>query len=215
MAIDSDMQDADSRLAVKFYKRAMKLEHESSQAGRPIFKDYDFVRIMVAGDSLTEIDTYAQESHKQRFPRQWLQYQATQDSTSEMIGTPVEEWTLISQSQAQELKGIKFYTVESIANASDLHLQRIGMIAGMSPHSFRDKARTFLNLAEETAEATKRAEEISQLKQELAKKDEETAKIKAETDAKLALMQEQMAAILAAVGEKKPKTRKPKVVEEV
>jgi hypothetical protein len=28
-------------------------------------------------------------------------------------------------------------------------------------------------------------------------------------------MQEQMAAILAAVGEKKPKTRKPKVVEEV
>ena len=57
MAIESDMQDADSRLAVKFYKRAVKLEHESNEAGRPIFKDYDFVRIMVAGNSLTEIDT--------------------------------------------------------------------------------------------------------------------------------------------------------------
>ena len=213
--IESDSRDADSRLAVKFYKRAMKLENESNEAGRPIFKDYDFVRIMVAGDTLTEIDTYARDSHKQRFPKQWLQYQATQDSSSEMIGTPVEEWTLISQSQAQELRGIKFMTVESIANASDLQLQRIGMIAGMSPHAFRDKARTFLNLAEETAEATKRTEEINQLKQELAKKDEETAKIKAETDAKLALMQEQMAAILAAVGEKKTRTRKPKVVEEV
>ena len=211
--IESDSRDADSRLAVKFYKRAMKLENESNEAGRPIFKDYDFVRIMVAGDTLTEIDTYARDSHKQRFPKQWLQYQATQDSSSEMIGTPVEEWTLISQSQAQELRGIKFMTVESIANASDLQLQRIGMIAGMSPHAFRDKARTFLNLAEETAEATKRTEEINQLKQELAKKDEETAKIKAETDAKLALMQEQMAAVLAAVGEKK--TRKPKVVEKV
>jgi hypothetical protein len=211
--IESDSRDADSRLAVKFYKRAMKLENESNEAGRPIFKDYDFVRIMVAGDTLTEIDTYARDSHKQRFPKQWLQYQATQDSSSEMIGTPVEEWTLISQSQAQELRGIKFMTVESIANASDLQLQRIGMIAGMSPHAFRDKARTFLNLAEETAEATKRTEEINQLKQELAKKDEETAKMKAETDAKLALMQEQMAAVLAAVGEKK--TRKPKVVEKV
>jgi hypothetical protein len=210
--IESDSRDADSRLAVKFYKRAMKLENESNEAGRPIFKDYDFVRIMVAGDTLTEIDTYARDSHKQRFPKQWLQYQATQDSSSEMIGTPVEEWTLISQSQAQELRGIKFMTVESIANASDLQLQRIGMIAGMSPHAFRDKARTFLNLAEETAEATKRTEKINQLKQELAKKDEETAKIKAETDAKLALMQEQMAAVLAAVGEKKP--RKKKVVEE-
>jgi hypothetical protein len=212
--IESDSRDADSRLAVKFYKRAMKLENESNEAGRPIFKDYDFVRIMVAGDTLTEIDTYARDSHKQRFPKQWLQYQATQESSSEMIGTPVEEWTLISQSQAQELRGIKFMTVESIANASDLQLQRIGMIAGMSPHAFRDKARTFLNLAEETAEATKRTEEINQLKQELAKKDEETAKIKAETDAKLALMQEQMAAILAAVGEKKPRKKKAESVEE-
>ena len=215
MAIDSDEQNADSRLAVKFYKRAMKLEHESNEAGRPIFKDFDFVRIMVAGDNLTEIDTYAQESHKQRFPRQWLQYQATQDYSNEIIGTPVEQWPLISQSQAQELKGVKFMTVESIANASDLQLQRIGMIAGMSPHAFRDKAKSFLNLASESAEAAKRDEEINQLKQELAQKDEETAKIKAETDAKLALMQEQMAAILAAVGEKKTRTRKPKVVEEV
>ena len=214
MAIDSDMQDADSRLAVKFYKRAVKQEYESNEAGRPIYKDFDFVRIMVAGDNLTEIDTYAQESHKQRFPRQWLQYQASQDSSSEIHGTPVEQWPLISQSQAQELRAIKFLTVESIANASDLQLQRIGMIAGMSPHSFRDKAKTFLNLAEESAEASKRAEEINQLKQELAQKEMENAKIKAETDAKLAQMQEQMAAILAAVGEKKTRTRKPKVVEE-
>jgi len=41
----------------------------------------------------------------------------------------------------------------------------------------------------------------------------ETAKIKAETDAKLALMQEQMAAILAAVGEKKPRKKKAESVE--
>jgi len=213
--IDSDNQDADSRLAVKFYKRAVKQEYESNEAGRPIYKDFDFVRIMVAGDNLTEIDTYAQESHKQRFPKQWLQYQASQDSSSEIHGTPVEQWPLISQSQAQELRAIKFLTVESIANASDLQLQRIGMIAGMSPHAFRDKAKSFLNLATESAEASKRAEEINQLKQELAQKEMENAKIKAETDAKLAQMQEQMAAILAAVGEKKTRTRKPKVVEEV
>jgi predicted transposase YdaD len=45
------------------------------------------------------------------------------------------------------------------------------------------------------------------LKEELAKKDLETAKIKAETDAKLAQMQDQMAAILAAVGEKKSRKK--------
>jgi hypothetical protein len=52
------------------------------------------------------------------------------------------------------------------------------------------------------------------LKEELAKKDEETAKIKAETDAKLAIMQEQMATILAAVGEKKTRKRKAEATEE-
>lgn len=205
MAIDSDVQDADSRLAVKFYKRAMKLEQESAEAGRPIFKDFDFVRIMIPGDNLTEIDTYAQDSHKQRFPKQWLQYQTTQESSSQIIGTPVTEWPLITQSQAEELKGIKFHTVESIASASDQQLQRIGMIAGMSPHAFRDKAKAFLNLATESAEASKREEELAQLR-------EENAKIKAETEAKIAEMQQQMATLIAAVG--KPKGRKPKVQEE-
>jgi Skp family chaperone for outer membrane proteins len=102
---------------------------------------------------------------------------------------------------------MKFFTVESIASASDQQLQRMGMAAGMSPYSFRDKAKAFLNLATTSAETDKREHEINALKEELAKKDLETAKMKAETDAKLAQMQDQMAAILAAVGEKKPRKK--------
>ena len=206
MAIDSDIQGADSRLAVTFYKRSVKQDDESLAAGRPIFKEFDFVRICVPGDNLTEIDTYANESHKTRFPRQWSHYQNQVGNQEQIIGTPIEQWPLISRSQADELKGIKFHTVESVANCSDQQLQRIGMIAGMSPHSFREKAKAFLNLANESAEVSQREAEMQALK-------EENAKIKAETEAKLTAMQEQMSAILAAVAEKKPKTRKPKVVE--
>jgi Skp family chaperone for outer membrane proteins len=107
---------------------------------------------------------------------------------------------------------MKFHTVESIAHASDQQLQRMGMAAGMSPYAFRDKAKAFLNLATTAAETDKREHEINALKEELAKKELETAKMKQETDAKLAQMQEQMAAILAAVGEKK--TRKKTVATE-
>ena len=206
MALPSDDQNADSRLAVTFYKRSVKQEDESIAAGRPIFKEFDFVRICVPGDNLTEIDTYANNSHKQRFPRQWSHYQNQVAGQEEIIGTPIEEWTLISRSQAEELKGIKFRTVEDVANCSDLQLQRIGMIAGMSPHGFRDKAKQFLNLATETAEVAQKEAEMQALR-------EENAKIKAETDAKLAQMQEQMSALLAAVAEKTPKQRKNKVVE--
>ena len=206
MAIESDIQGADSRLAVQFYKKSMKQEDASAEAGRPIFKEFDFVRIMIPGDNLTEIDTYAQESHKQRFPRQWAHYQNQVAGHEDIVGTPLDQWPQVTRSQAEELRGLKFYTVEAIADCSDQQLQRIGMVAGMSPHNFRLKAKAFLNLANDSAEVAQRESELQALK-------EENAKIKAETDAKLTAMQEQMSALLAAVAEKTPKTRKPKVVE--
>jgi len=206
MAIESDISNADSRLAVQFYKKSVKQDIASDEAGRPIFKEFDFVRIMIPGDNLTEIDTYAQESHKQRFPRQWAHYQNQVSNHQDIIGTPIDQWPQVTRSQADELRGLKFHTVESIADCSDQQLQRIGMVAGMSPHNFRLKAKALLNLANDSAEIARRESELQALK-------EENAKIKAETDAKLAAMQEQMSALLAAVAEKTPKNRKPKVVE--
>ena len=206
MAIESDIQGADSRLAVQFYKKSMKQEDASNEAGRPIFKEFDFVRIMIPGDNLTEIDTYAQESHKQRFPRQWAHYLNQTAGHEDVIGTPLDQWPQVTRSQAEELRGLKFYTVEAIADCSDQQLQRIGMVAGMSPHNFRLKAKAFLNLANDSAEVAQRESELQALR-------EENAKITAETEAKLSKMQEQMEALLAAVAEKKPKTRKPKVAE--
>jgi hypothetical protein len=206
MAIDSDTQGADARLAVQFYKKSVKQNEASDEAGRPIFKEFDFVRIMIPGDNLTEIDTYANESHKARFPRQWAHYQNQVGSHEDVVGTPIDQWPQVTRSQADELRGLKFHTVESIADCSDQQLQRIGMVAGMSPHNFRLKAKAFLNLANNSAEVAQREAELQALKQE-------NAKIKEETDAKLAAMQEQMSALLAAVAEKTPKTRKTKVAE--
>jgi len=205
MAIESDLSNPDSRLAVKFYKRPVELKNESIAQGRPIFQEFDFIKILVPGDALTEIDTYVSDAHKTRFPIQWANYMNRQGSEESYSGTPLSEWPQVSASQAEELKGIKFHTVESVAHCSDQQLQKIGMIAGMSPHNFRERAKTFLNLASETADISKREEELAQLK-------EENAKIKAETEAKLSQMQEQMTALLSAVGEKKP--RKQRVVKE-
>ena len=212
MALPSDENNADSRLQVRFYKRPVQQEAETLAEGRPIYKEFDFVHICVAGDTLTEIDTYALASHRTRFPIQWANYQNRLGADDqEVVGTPVSEWPLVSKSQAEELRAMKFYTVESIANASDQQLQRMGMAAGMSPYAFRDKAKSFLNLAANSAQTDQRAQEINELKEELAKKSAENDKIKAETDAKLALMQDQMAAILAAV---KPTRKKSVTTEE-
>lgn len=208
MAIESDIQNANSRLVVFFHKKAKKNNFKSEQEGRPIFDDVIYIKKMVPGDSLSIIDRPMYESDKNEFPMQWAHFQNRQSDDQMVSGTPLIEWPILTTAQAEELRGLKFYTVENIANASDTQLQRIGMLAGMSPHTFRDKAKLFINKAKDIAEDTKREQELANLR-------EENAKIKAETDAKLAQMQEQMANILAAVGEKKPRGRKPKVeVEE-
>lgn len=201
MAIESDVRNADSQLVVRFYKRPVEIKDETIAQGRPIFKDMDFITIMTPGDQLNIIDTIAEERHKRRFPLHWADFQNKTANHEGFTGTPLSEWPLLTMSQAEELKALKFYTVEAVANCNDQQLQRIGMIAGMSPYAFRDKAKSFLSVASKSAEVSKREEELEQLKAE-------NAKIKLETDAKLAAMQEQMTALLATVGTKKPRKTK-------
>lgn len=207
MAIESDVFGADNRLAVKFYKKPVNMVAASAEAGRPIYEERVYIKIMVPGDQLTEIDRPMYNEDKNRFSKQWYSFMNSQDNEEMISGTPLSAWPQLSTAQVEELKGLKFHTVEQIASSSDQQLQRIGMTGGMSPFSLREKAKSFLNLAADSAETAKREEELNKLR-------EENDKIKRETDAKLALMQEQMANLLAAVGEKKPRGRKAKVVEE-
>ena len=206
MAIESDVRGADENLYAEFYIKPVKQNFASEEAGRPIFADVVYVKIMTPSDQLTQIDTIAREDHKARFPRQWAYFQNKQAGMQQVVGTPVGEWPQLTASAAEELRALKFFTVELIANANDSQLQKIGMIAGMSPHSLRDKARAFLNLANDSAEEAKREAELQALR-------DENEKIKAETDQKLAKMQEQMEALLAMAVEKKPRGKKK--VEEV
>ena len=96
---------------------------------------------------------------------------------------------------------MKFYTVESIAMASDAQLQTMGMKAGMNPLEFRKRAQNYLKVAKDESVSSAQEAQILMLQ-------EENASIRRETDAKLEKMQEQMAQLLAAVGQKEePKKR--------
>ena len=207
MAIESDIRGADENLYAEFYIKPVKQNFASEEAGRPIFSDVVYVKIMTPSDQLTQIDTIAREDHKARFPRQWMYFQNKQAGQQQVIGTPVGEWPQLTASAAEELRALKFFTVELIANANDSQLQKIGMIAGMSPHSLRDKARAFLNLANDSAEEAKREAELEALRQE-------NERLKAETEKRLAEMQEQLKAVLLMSAEKKPKRKAKEEVEE-
>jgi len=157
----------DAAIVVKFYSRAVHQPFESIKQNRPIYLDVDFVMIHTPGNQLNIVDTPVTWEHKQRFAQQWAQYQAGKGSGMEM-GTPVTAWPLLSSAQAEEFRGLKFYTVEQLANASDGQLQNIGMVGGMNPIALRERAKAFLGQAQAGVPAAAQAQENADLRAQLA-----------------------------------------------
>jgi len=156
-------RNPDDILHVQFYERVEKDNFATQKEGRPIFKNVDFIKIMKPGDNTTEIDTYATEADKRRFPRQWALYQNNK-SSEQVQGTDVREWPIIDRATAEGLRAQKFYTVEQIANASDQQSQALGM---MGPR-LKQQAQAYLLKAKDGAANQAQAKEIADLKEQVA-----------------------------------------------
>ncbi len=168
-------KDPDAALVVEFFIHPVQNNFQSSKQGRPIFDDVIYVKINVPGLKEMEWIMPARSDHQARFPRQWAHFKNKTEGDAREVGTPLKEWPMLTRSQAEEFRGIKFFTVESIANASDANINNLGMIGGMSPYALREKARAFLQSAKDTAlpqhqaeELAKRDAEISMLKEQFA-----------------------------------------------
>lgn len=152
-------RDPDRSLSVLFYSKPFRNNFESEKQGRPIFSDMDMVKIITPGDDKNIIDTFAREDHKERFPLQWQHYVNKHEGDQQLVGkTPLSVWQRLTPAQAEELRHMKFISVDDIANASDSALQRIGMVGGMAPHAFREAAQRFLKMAAGESEAAAQAE---------------------------------------------------------
>ena len=184
--------NGDEQLFVQFYTGTVQNKHRSEQEGRPIFDECDMVRIQAPGDMLTVVDRECWDGDKRRFPRQWQAYEASKMGREMQVGTPIDQWPAMSRSQAEELKALKFMTVESIAHASDQQLQRIGM----GGYGLRTKAQAYLQAAQDTALVQSQAAELQR------------------RDAEIQDLRAQMQRLATAVEEKRGRGR-PRNTDEV
>lgn len=178
---ETDVNNPDSRLNVKFYQKAVQNNFKTANEGRPIMEMRDFVLIEVPGNNTLVIDTYAHEEHKKRFPIQWARYQ-NEKTDGDIEGTLLHDWPVLNSAVAAELKHFKFYTVEQIAQASDSQLNTLGMAAGMSPFALRDKAKAFLSSAKDTAFVQQQAEELSKRDEIIARMEAQIAELAAQAN---------------------------------
>ena len=201
-------RDPDARLHVEFFKKPVQNNFKTDKEGRPIFEDMVMVKIMVPGDTLSIIETPVREEHKMRFPKHWAYFQSSQGTDNLQVGTPLSQWPILGPSQVEELKAMKFFTVENIANAGDGHLTRIGMAGGMAPFALRDKAIRFLTVAHDSSAFDHAKQELDKLKAESAERD-------AKHQAEMAAMREQITQLALLAAKPKNKGGRPPKVKQV
>lgn len=119
------MQRTDDNLFVEFYMGAMPSEIKSKEQGYPVHIEVPFVRINIPGDINNQIDTRAEDHHKQRFAVQWGRFEA--GLSQGIQGWRLEDWPAVSTAQVRNLKHLGVHTVEQMSNLTDTQCQKVGM----------------------------------------------------------------------------------------
>jgi hypothetical protein len=116
-------------------------------AGRPIYRDADFIRKYSPGDPTNIIDREVWPHDIEEFSKEWELYQKGKDQSS--AGTPLEMLPGINPAKIEEYKAFPrapVRTIEDLANLSD---SQAGSFMGVLAD--RQRARDWMSLAENQA----------------------------------------------------------------
>lgn len=165
---DGNIENFDNRFAgdqgvhARFYLFPVTNEAKSSEAGRPIYDEREFVEIVASGNANNIVRRKATQEDKMRFRRQYEMFSANSDS-EQLTGTPLSEVTWLNRGQVEELLYFKIRTLEGLANMSDDSCSKhVGL------YDLKRKAKTALEASEASAPVTKLAAENDQLRNDLA-----------------------------------------------
>jgi hypothetical protein len=154
----------DEQLFVRFYLKERQHPSASKEAGRPIFREVEYVEIRAPG-SRDFVARPAKEKDRARFPRHYAAFKQRIEAPQE--GTPLKEWSLVTRSQAEELAFFNVKTVEQLAETADVHLSNF-----MGGSGLKRKAQEWL---ESTSAARADAKQQEALQEMLASRDAQIA----------------------------------------
>lgn len=115
--LDESRFVGDEKLFVQFYRRPMLQPGLSEQEGRAIYKEVDFIKIMVPGDKLSIVDKPVDEIDRRRFADKYAKWLAGAGNT--VVGTPIASLPKMTPAKAEEYKFFNIHTVEQLAEAAD------------------------------------------------------------------------------------------------
>lgn len=136
---------------------------KTAAAGYEVFEEIEFVKIRVPGDRHFEYFQPATDSHRRRFPKAYHSFKERTEGRAGIVGMPIEQWPAVNRSQGMTLKGAGIHTVEELAAVGEQNVDRLGL----NGRELRDRARTYIATAKDTAEAQRIAAERDALQAQL------------------------------------------------
>lgn len=116
--LPENLSEQDKKLAVRFFLKEREDQDASTEAGRPIFKEVEYVEIRAPGKRDPLSCRPATDMDKRRFAPHYERFQKRIEEPE--TGTPLREWPRISRTRVEELQFINVKTVEQLADISDL-----------------------------------------------------------------------------------------------
>ena len=163
-------------LHVEFYVDSKRMGFLSEEAGRDVYQDAEFVKIMIPGDKNTIHEREATATDRDRFPLEYARFKNGMKEELQAVGTPLKHWPAMSRSLVKEFAHFNLHTVEQLASMSDTAMQAFGMGA----REWSTKANAFLKLAGDSAAVQKFAVENNELKQRIADMEKQFAELSAQ-----------------------------------
>lgn len=152
----------DESLVVFFYMGVMKNEAKSLDAGRHIFDDVEFCKIIIPGDKNNVIDRPASPQDKRRFSKQYGLFKEGVKEEDQISGTRLKEWPFLSRAQCEELNYLNIKTVEQLADVRDDIVSRVpGLV------TLKRNAQTWLGKSKSAAEAAKITKQLDDQAREI------------------------------------------------
>lgn len=131
---------------VFFYMRPKQDDAATVEAGRPIYKMLEYVRIEPPGDKTLIIDKPVSDDHRAQFRPQYEAFKQDRDQDA-ASGTLLSATGLIRPERVEELKHFRIRTVEQYAAVPDSNIQNLGIHSTVE----RQHCRDFLEAAKSNA----------------------------------------------------------------
>lgn len=143
----------DDKLMIKFEMFPHLNQGKSEEQGRPIYEDREYITIIVPGDKDSIVHRPVWKKDLERFPRQYAQFKANQEQTTE--GTPLSLWGGCTLGQAKELEFFNVKTVEQLAELNDNLASKFHGVQGL-----KQRAKDYVAQAKEQAPLLKMRAEL-------------------------------------------------------